>query len=110
MIRDHPRCGFAELCLREEMSWGALMMVYQHHERCNGNGYPVGSVDEEIHPWAKICAIADVFDAMTSDRSYHSRAAVGEVLKYFHRQAGHGFDKEMVECWNTMIAGTLQPS
>jgi HD-GYP domain-containing protein (c-di-GMP phosphodiesterase class II) len=110
VIRDHPRCGFAELCFREEMSWGALMMVYQHHERCNGNGYPVGSTAEEIHPWAKICAIADVFDAMTSDRAYHSAAAVGEVLKYFHRQAGHGFDKEMVECWNTMIAGTLQPS
>jgi HD-GYP domain-containing protein (c-di-GMP phosphodiesterase class II) len=92
------------------MSWGALMMVYQHHERCNGTGYPVGSVCEEIHPWAKICAIADVFDAMASDRSYHSGAAVTEVLKYFERQAGQGFDKEIVRCWNLMIENTLLPS
>jgi HD-GYP domain-containing protein (c-di-GMP phosphodiesterase class II) len=110
VIRDHPRCGFAELCLRADMSWGALMMVYQHHERCNGAGYPVGSIGEEIHPWAKICAIADVFDAMTSDRSYHSGAAVAEVLNYFERQSGHGFDKEMVRCWNTMIESTLLPN
>ncbi len=110
VIRDHPRLGFSELCLRKEMSWGALMMVYQHHERSNGSGYPVGSMNDEIHPWAKICAIADVFDAMTSDRSYHSGAAVADVLKYFTRQAGHGFDKDLVECWNMMIESTLLPS
>ncbi len=110
VIRDHPRRGFTELCLREEMSWGALMMVYQHHERCNGAGYPVGSIAEEIHPWAKICAIADVFDAMSSDRSYHSGTGLSEVLNYFERQAGHGFDKEIVQCWNTMIEKTLLPS
>ena len=71
VIRDHPRRGFAELCQRKGMSWLALMMVYQHHERGQGGGYPVGSVGDEIHDWAKICAIADVFDAMSSNRSYH---------------------------------------
>ncbi|HEY2883344.1 MAG TPA: HD domain-containing phosphohydrolase [Pirellulales bacterium] len=110
LIRDHPRCGFSELCFRDEMSWGALMMVYQHHERCDGTGYPVGFVDAEIHPWAKICAIADVFDAMSSDRSYHSGKSVSEVCEYFARQSGLAFDKDMVQCWNTMIESTLQPS
>jgi HD-GYP domain-containing protein (c-di-GMP phosphodiesterase class II) len=110
VIRDHPRRGFAELCQRSDISWGALMMVYQHHERCQGGGYPVGSVAEEIHPWAKICAIADVFDAMSSNRSYHDGAAIVEVLTYFDRQAGVGFDKEMVQCWKAMVESTLQPS
>jgi HD-GYP domain-containing protein (c-di-GMP phosphodiesterase class II) len=110
LIRDHPRCGFSELCFREEMSWGALMMVYQHHERCDGTGYPVGFTGDEIHPWAKICAIADVFDAMSSDRSYQSGKPISEVCEYFSRQAGLAFDKDMVQCWNKMIKNTQQPS
>jgi HD-GYP domain-containing protein (c-di-GMP phosphodiesterase class II) len=110
VIREHPRCGFAELCLRNDISWGALMMVYQHHERCQGSGYPVGSVTDEIHPWARICAIADVFDAMRSNRAYHKSNAVGEVLAYLKKQAGSGFDQEMIQCWSTMIEGkVLQP-
>ena len=110
LVRDHPRCGFSELCYREEMSWGALMMVYQHHERCDGTGYPVGLPADEIHPWAKICAIADVFDAMSSDRSYQAGKPISEVAEYFARQAGLAFDKDMVQCWNTMIESALQPS
>ena len=110
IIRDHPRCGFAELCFRTELSWGALMMIYQHHERCNGGGYPVGFVGDEIHPWAKICAIADVYDAMISKRSYHSAAARKDVLDYFQKQAGTTFDKEMVQCFQEIMQPTLLPS
>jgi HD-GYP domain-containing protein (c-di-GMP phosphodiesterase class II) len=110
IIRDHPRFGFAELCFRPEFSWGALMMIYQHHERMNGSGYPVGSVAEEIHPWGKICAIADVYDAMTSKRSYHSAAGRREVLDYFQKQAGMAFDKEMVQCFHEIMQPTLLPT
>jgi HD-GYP domain-containing protein (c-di-GMP phosphodiesterase class II) len=110
VIRDHPRSGFAELCLRQDISWGALMMVYQHHERYAGGGYPVGSMADEIHPWARICAIADVFDAMSSNRAYHAGESLSEVQKYFQQQAGQAFDKEMVECWNSMIENALLPS
>jgi HD-GYP domain-containing protein (c-di-GMP phosphodiesterase class II) len=109
VIREHPRCGFSELCLRNDISWGALMMIYQHHERCQGGGYPVGSVSDEIHPWAKICAIADVFDAMCSNRAYHGSTAAGEVIDYLQQQAGKGFDKEMVQCWSTMIESKNLP-
>lgn len=110
IIRDHPRCGFAELCLRDELSWGALMMIYQHHERCHGGGYPVGLVDDEIHPWARICAIADVFDAMSSQRTYHPGAPKEDVLDYLQQQAGSAFDKEMVQCFHTMMKPTLSAS
>jgi HD-GYP domain-containing protein (c-di-GMP phosphodiesterase class II) len=109
IIRDHPRCGFAELCQRNDISWGALMMIYQHHERCQGGGYPVGSVAEEIHPWGRICAIADVFDAMASNRAYHKGNTVGEVNGYLQQQAGKGFDLEMVQCWSKMIEGAVLP-
>ena len=66
-----PRARFRGLCLRGDLSWGQLMMVYQHHERFDGRGYPVGLVGDEIHEWARLCAVADVHDALTRDRAYH---------------------------------------
>ena len=59
-----------------DLTWSQLMMVYQHHERLDGRGYPVGIVDDEIDPWAKICAVADVFDALTCDRPYRKAMSV----------------------------------
>ena len=59
-MQEHPARGFKELCRREDLAWGQLMMVYSHHERCDGRGYPVGMVQTEIHEYARLCAIADV--------------------------------------------------
>jgi HD-GYP domain-containing protein (c-di-GMP phosphodiesterase class II) len=71
LIRQHPARGFEELCLRGDLNWGQLMMIYQHHERCDGRGYPTGVVGNEIHEWARLCSVADVHDAITRDRAYH---------------------------------------
>jgi len=98
-IKEHPRRGFESLCRREDLSWGQLMMVYQHHERCDGGGYPVGLVGNEIHPWARMCAVADVFDALTRERPYRGAVAEADVLEYLDREAGRGFDEEIVQCW-----------
>jgi len=103
LIRQHPRIGFEELCMREDMTWGALMAVYQHHERLDGGGYPARLTGGEIHEWARICAIADVFDALRSDRSYRQASELEDVLGYLESRAGREFDKEMVKCWNSAI-------
>jgi HD-GYP domain-containing protein (c-di-GMP phosphodiesterase class II) len=99
LMQEHPRIGFEELCSRGDLSWGQLMMIYQHHERLNGEGYPVGLTAEEIHPWARICAVADVFDAITSQRPYHEADSIGAALCCLERQAGTAFDEDMVRCW-----------
>src|SRR6185369_5881799 len=65
IIETHPQRGYEELCGRDDMSNDQLMMVYQHHERFDGTGYPVGFAGDEIHLWARMLAIVDVFDAMT---------------------------------------------
>jgi HD-GYP domain-containing protein (c-di-GMP phosphodiesterase class II) len=75
------------------------MMIYQHHERCDGSGYPAGILAEAIHPWAKICAVADVFDAMTCQRPYRSSRPISEVCIYLKKYAGVWFDAEAVACW-----------
>jgi len=106
IIRGHVAAGFIAFCMQEEIQWGQLMMIYQHHERLNGRGYPVGAVGEEIHPWARICAIADVFDALTSTRPYRPPDPLEDVLEYLQERAGSDFDAEMVRCWVKKICPT----
>ena len=103
LIRQHPVTGFDELCIRQDVTWGGLMTVYQHHERMDGRGYPAGLVGDEIHEWARICAIADVFDAMTTNRSYRKAIQLQDVLEHLESRAGSEFDREMVRCWNSAI-------
>jgi HD-GYP domain-containing protein (c-di-GMP phosphodiesterase class II) len=106
IIRQHVVAGFTAFCSQENIQWGQLMMLYQHHERLNGRGYPVGLTGEEIHPWAKICAIADVFDALTSARPYRPPDPLEDVLEYLQQRAGNDFDPEMVRCWVAKICPT----
>ena len=103
VVKQHVSRGFRDLCHREDVQWGQLMMIYQHHERCDGRGYPTGLVRTEIHEWGRLCAIADVFDALTRPRPYRRPSVSRDVLKYLDRQAGHGFDEEMVQCWIAII-------
>lgn len=79
------------------------MMVYSHHERMDGKGYPVGMVGAEIHPWAKLLAVVDVFDAITSARPYRMPMILPEALAFLERNAGTHFDREMVTCWNALM-------
>jgi HD-GYP domain-containing protein (c-di-GMP phosphodiesterase class II) len=104
IIETHPQRGYEELCGRHDMSFEQLMIVYQHHERFDGKGYPVGLQSDEIHPWARMLAIVDVFDAMTGTRPYRRPATAQEAMDYICNSAGTHFDTEMVECWKSIMA------
>jgi HD-GYP domain-containing protein (c-di-GMP phosphodiesterase class II) len=99
LIRAHPQRGYEDLCHRGDLNFGQLMMVYSHHERIDGQGYPVGLLGPEIHPWARLLAVVDVFDALTGARPYRSAWKVSDALAYLDRNAGTQFDKELVRCW-----------
>jgi len=98
-FRQHPQKGYEELYRRKDLSLSQLMMVYQHHERWDGEGYPVQLVGAEIHPMARLIAVVDVFDALTSTRSYRTGLSTSEVLDHLQARAGTHFDEEMVRCW-----------
>jgi HD-GYP domain-containing protein (c-di-GMP phosphodiesterase class II) len=104
IIETHPQRGYEELAGRDDMSFEQLMLVYQHHERIDGKGYPVGLQGDEIHPWARMLAVVDVFDAMTGTRPYRRPATAREAMDYICKNAGTHFDAEMVSCWNSMMA------
>ena len=99
LIREHPVTGFKEVATRADLTWAQLMMIYQHHERLDGSGYPTGLSASEINAWAKICAVADVFDALTCHRPYRRAWPTKDVCEYLTNHSGTWFDADIVKCW-----------
>lgn len=99
IIESHPTIGYEMLREQPNVAFGQLMMVYQHHEWVNGAGYPVGIDTSEIHPWARIMAVVDVFDALTARRPYKEPVSVGDALLRLAEGANEQFDTEVVRCW-----------
>lgn len=107
IIRTHPLLGFKKLAHREDLTEGQLMMAYQHHERLDGKGYPVGCVEADIHPWSKICSVVDVFEALTSQRPYRTPMPRSKALALQQRDCGTAFDREILACWKSIIQSDM---
>jgi HD-GYP domain-containing protein (c-di-GMP phosphodiesterase class II) len=75
----------------------AAIVAYQHHEKWNGNGYPCGIKGEEIHIYGRITAIADVFDALGSERVYKKAWELDRILNLFKEERGQHFDPRVVD-------------
>lgn len=103
LIETHPLRGFVDLRTSGHEDFDQLLMVYQHHERIDGRGYPVRLAGEEIHPWSRMLTVVDVFDALTSRRPYRDRLRLPDALAFLERGTGTHFDKEMVQCWISAI-------
>lgn len=73
------------------------LTVAQHHEHWDGGGYPMGLQGEESDLFARITAVADVFDALSSSRCYKEAWSIGEVADYFRRQRGKQFEPRLVD-------------
>jgi response regulator RpfG family c-di-GMP phosphodiesterase len=96
IMRTHPEIG-RQLVEQVPFLRGAVPIVYHHHERWDGTGYPLGLKGEDIPLGARIFALADAFDAMTFDRPY-SRAIPLEAARLeIQRSAGTHFDPRVVD-------------
>jgi putative nucleotidyltransferase with HDIG domain len=102
-IREHPKLG-ARILMRVAVLRGALPYVLYHHERWDGGGYPTGRAGEEIPLEARVLAVADAFDAMTSDRPYRPALAREEAIAEVARCAGTQFDPEIVRVFLELFA------
>ena len=102
-IREHPKLG-ARILLRVTALRGALPYVLYHHERWDGGGYPTGRAGEQIPLEARVLAVADAFDAMTSDRPYRRALDLDEALAEVARCAGTQFDPEIVRVFLELFA------
>jgi len=86
----------------------AAIVARQHHEKWNGKGYPDGIRGEEIHIYGRITAIADVFDALGSDRCYKKAWELDRILNLFKEERGNHFDPVLVDLFIDNIAELLQ--
>jgi HD-GYP domain-containing protein (c-di-GMP phosphodiesterase class II) len=103
IIKQHPTTGFIRLCDRKDLTFAQLMMVYQHHERLDGKGYPVGIVGKEIHEWARMTSVVDIFEALTANRPYRREMPAEEAFAIMDRQAGPALDPDIYQCWKMTI-------
>jgi len=96
VMRIHPDIG-ARIVEGIPFLQDTLPVIRYHHERWDGSGYPVGLKSHDIPIQARIFAVADVFDALTSKRSYRDRSSAEEAIQYIREQAGILFDPDIVE-------------
>jgi HD-GYP domain-containing protein (c-di-GMP phosphodiesterase class II) len=104
VIQSHPRLGF-ELASAAPSLAEALPVILCHHERVDGGGYPAGLCGAEIPLEARVVAVADVWDALTSDRAYRPGWAPATALAHIRDGAGTHFDPTVVDALARLVGG-----
>ncbi len=104
-IRKHPVIAYQLLSPIEYLR-PALVIPYCHHEKWDGSGYPHGLKGDQIPLAARLFAVVDVWDAMTSDRVYRKALPEAEVLRYIAENRGKHFDPLVVDAFLSIISGS----
>lgn len=103
-VKKHPALGFELLRNNPDISLVSAHCAFQHHERLDGTGYPRGLKEQEIHQYAQIIGIADVYDALTSDVSYRRAMPVYEAVSIITKAGGNCFDEQLVKIFVDNLA------
>ncbi len=104
MMQKHSQIGYDILKECNDINSISAYVAWQHHERLDGSGYPLGLKGTEIHEFARITALADVYDAMSTDRVYRKRLLPHEVIEYLRDQERILFDPELTRVFLQNIA------
>jgi len=91
----HPQLGYDYLKESYGLDATSKIVALQHHEKTDGTGYPMHAHGNQIHKFARIVALADVYDGMTSDTSYSKAMAPNEAIEYIMATAGRHFDFDL---------------
>jgi hypothetical protein len=102
-LERHPRIAYDLLCERPEVSGDQLLMIYQHHERVDARGYPAGLPERLIHPWAKLCAVVNMFDHLQSAEMATTGFIDAVPLGRLNAEASGKLDQEMLRCWGSIV-------
>jgi HD-GYP domain-containing protein (c-di-GMP phosphodiesterase class II) len=109
MIKDHSRAGY-EIVAAIAFPQPVAEMVLQHHERCDGSGYPRGLQGEDILLGARVIGVADTVEAMSSHRPYRPALGLDAALDEIRRGRGTLFDPLVVDtCLEIVRDGRLVP-
>lgn len=103
MVKRHARLGYDVLNRIKGVSQASAAVALYHHERHDGNGYPTGMEGKDIPVYCRIVAIADVFDALTSDRVYSKKISPYKAMEYVISMVNAHFDAEIVKRFTRQV-------
>ena len=108
VIHNHPQAGFTILWNSPFCRWRSLLTVMQHHENCDGSGYPERLKLRQIHPWARILRILDSFEAMVSTRHWRAARPPKEALWSLRRdwEKNRVYDPDYLSLFIKFLAGS----
>lgn len=104
LLETHPREGFEILRKYHDVSLVSAHCAYQHHERFDGSGYPRGLKGNDIHLYAQIVGLADMYDALVSPRPYRKRYRTSEAIEFLFAAGGTYFDHELIKLFCSHIS------
>jgi HD-GYP domain-containing protein (c-di-GMP phosphodiesterase class II) len=102
VIKRHPVIG-KEILSQVFFLKDIFPLVYYHHERLDGSGYPEGKTGEELPFLCKILSVADVFEALTSDRAYRRALPLDKVEEIMFSMSGSHLDSDLLEMWFKLV-------
>jgi HD-GYP domain-containing protein (c-di-GMP phosphodiesterase class II) len=103
-VKMHTELGFEILRSYDDIPLLSAHVAYQHHERWNGLGYPRSLAGNDIHEYARIVAVADVFDALMADRPDRKGYSIHEALEFINTMSTYYFDPECVDALMANVA------
>jgi len=105
LVKTHPIEGY-QILQRQDVDEHVRSAALMHHERNDGSGYPLGLTGEQIDEYAKIVAIADVYEAMTAARNYRGSFCPFTVIEAFEDEGLHKYDTKMIMTFQENIVNT----
>jgi HD-GYP domain-containing protein (c-di-GMP phosphodiesterase class II) len=103
LIQMHPIWGQRRLITAGSLSLEAINIILSHHEHLDGTGYPHKKRRHDIPLYARICSIADAFEALTSERPYRKSLAPFDALQAMYQDVSHGLDPEIFEAFVKLL-------
>ena len=107
IMKSHPTIG-ARILEPITAYADVIPVVMQHHERVDGGGYPLGIGGDDLDPDARILAVADVYDACSSDRPYRGGMSIARVLRIIREGSGSHFDALCVDALESVVAEDVE--
>lgn len=104
IAKQHTTNGFNILRKQRDISLLSAHIALQHHERLDGSGYPQGLKGKQIHEYAQIVAICDIYDSLTTPRPWRKRFMPQDALEYLLGSGGHLFEHHLIEAFRNHIA------
>ena len=101
-MQKHPQFGL-QILMEQDVTEGVMASCYEHHESWSGGGYPQDLEEDEIHPMARIVAIVDTYDALTTKRTYNQPMSPKDAVQFMESKLFGKYDPDMMRAMSTVL-------